>query len=144
MSYYKRGSHSVYDCNYHIVWVTKYRYPVLLGDIAVRARDLIRRICRDEGVEIIRGKVAKDHIHIYVSIPPYISVSKVVQYLKGKTSRIIQQEYPELRKRYWGKHFWAVGYFVRTSGNVTDGIIKQYIEQHGEKEADKFGDFEVE
>ena len=117
---------------------------MLLGDIAVRARDLIRRICRDEGVEIIRGKVAKDHIHIYVSIPPYISVSKVVQYLKGKTSRIIQQEYPELRKRYWGKHFWAVGYFVRTSGNVTDGIIKQYIEQHGEKEADKFGDFEVE
>jgi len=95
VSYYKRGSHSVYDCNYHIVWVTKYRYPVLVGDIAVRARDLIRRICQDEGVEIIRGKVAKDHIHIYVSIPPYISVSKVVQYLKGKTSRIIQQEYPE-------------------------------------------------
>ena len=133
MSYYKKGSHSVYDCNYHIVWITKYRYPVLIGDIAVRARDLIRRICRDEGVEIIRGKVAKDHIHIYVSIPLYISVSKVVQYLKGKTSRIIQQEYPELRKRYWGKHFWAVGYLVRTSGNITDEIIKQYIEKYEKK-----------
>lgn len=143
MSYYKRGSHTVYDCNYHIVWVTKYRYPVLVGDIAVRARDLVRRICRDEGVEIIRGKVARDHIHIHVSIPPYHSVSKVVQYLKGKTSRKIQQEYPELRKRYWGRHLWAIGYFVRTSGNVTDEIIKQYVENHG-KEDDKFGDFKVE
>ena len=123
------------------MWVTKYRYPVLVGDIATRTRDLVRRICQDEGVEIIRGKVAKDHI--YVTIPPYHSVSRVVQYLKGKTSRKIQQEYPELKKRYWGRHLWAIGYFVRTSGNVTDGMIKQYIEQHG-KEDDKFGDFEVE
>lgn len=144
MSYYKRGSHTVYECNYHIVWVTKYRYPVLVGDIAVRVRDLVRRICLDEGVEIIRGKVARDHIHVYVTIPPYLSVSKLVQYLKGKTSRKIQQEYPELKKRYWGRHLWAVGYFVRTSGNVTDEMIKQYIEKHGEKERDKFGDFEVE
>jgi REP-associated tyrosine transposase len=143
MSYYKRGSHTVYECNYHLVWVTKYRYPVLVGDIAERTRDLVRRICQDEGVEIIRGKVAKDHIHIYVTIPPYHSVSRVVQYLKGKTSRKIQQEYPELKKRYWGRHLWAIGYFVRTSGNVTDAMIKQYIEQHG-KEDDKFGDFEVE
>ena len=115
----------------------------MVGDIAERTRDLVRRICQDEGVEIIRGRVAKDHIHIYVTIPPYHSVSRVVQYLKGKTSRKIQQEYPELKKRNWGRHLWAIGYFVRTSGNVTDEMIKRYIEQHG-KDDDKFGDFEVE
>ena len=70
-------------------------------------------------------------LQLYVSIPPYLSVSKLVQYLKGKTSRKIQFEFPELRKRYWGKHIWAVGYFVRTTGNVTDEMIKQYIKHHG-------------
>ena len=95
MQYYRKASHTVYDCTYHIVWITKYRYSVLVGDVGNRARDLIREICQDNGVEIIRGKVASNHIHIYVSIPPYHSVSKVVQCLKGKTSRKIQQEFPE-------------------------------------------------
>ena len=140
--YYRKTSHTVFDCTYHIVWITKYRYPVLVGDIAVRARDLIRQICTENQAEIIRGRVAREHIHIYVSIPPYLSVSKLVQYLKGKTSRKIQQEFPELRKRYWGKHLWAVGYFVRTTGNVTDDMIKAYIEHHGKD--DHYGDFEVE
>jgi len=115
---------------------------VLVGDIAVRARDLVRQICGENQVEVIRGTVARDHIHIYVSVPPYISISKLVQYLKGKTSRKIQQEFPELKKRYWGRHLWAVGYFGRTTGNVTDDMIKAYIEHHGKD--DKYGDFEVE
>lgn len=108
MQHYRRTAHSIYDCIYHIVWRTKYRYKVLVGDIGRRARDLIQEICRDNGAEIIRGKVVPDHIHIYVSIPPYQSVSKLVQYLKGKSSRKIQQEFPELRRRYWGKHLWGV------------------------------------
>ncbi len=141
--YYRKTAHTTFDCTYHIVWITKYRYPVLIGDIAIRARDLIRQICTENQGEIIRGTVARDHIHIYVSIPPYLSVSKLVQYLKGKTSRKIQFEFPELRKRYWGKHLWAVGYFVRTTGNVTDEMIKKYIEHHGHKD-DHYGDFEVE
>jgi len=141
--YYRKTSHTVGDYTYHLVWITKYRYPVLVGDIAERTRDLIRQICTENQVEIIRGSVARDHVHIYVSIPPYISVSKLVQYLKGKTSRKIQQEFPELRKRYWGRHFWAVGYFGRTTGNVTDEMIKKYIEDHMHKD-DRYGDFKVE
>ena len=128
MQYYRKTSHTTFDCTYHIVWITKYRYPVLVGDIASRARDLVREICGENQVEIIRGTVGRTHIHIYVSIPPYLSISKLVQYLKGKTSRKIQMEYPELKKRYWGRHFWAIGYFVRTTGNVTDEMIKHYNE----------------
>ena len=142
MQYYRRTSHTVYDCTYHLVWITKYRYPILVGDIGHRVKDLVQDICRDQQVEIIRGRVASDHVHIYVSMPPYLSVSKLVQYLKGKTSRKVQQEFPELRKRYWGKHLWAVGYFVRTTGNVTDEMIKQYIERHSNRE-EKYGDFQV-
>ena len=144
MQYYRRTSHTVFDCTYHIVWVTKYRYPVLVGDIGQRVKDLVQQICKDNAVEIIRGRVASNHVHVYVSVPPYLSISKLVQYLKGKSSRKIQQEFPELRKRYWGKHLWAVGYFVRTTGNVTDAMIKAYIESHNQRNDDRFGDFQVE
>lgn len=142
MQYYRTTSHTTFDCTYHIVWITKYRYPVLVGDIGIRVRDLTRQICQANQVEIIRGAVSSTHVHIYVSIPPYLSVSKLVQLIKGKTSRKIQQEFPELKKRYWGQHFWAVGYFVRTTGNVTDDMIKAYIEHHGQD--DHYGDFQVE
>ena len=142
MQYYRKTSHTTFDCTYHIVWITKYRYPVMVGDIATRVRDLVRQICAENQVEIVRGTVAKDHVHIYISVPPYLSISKLVQYLKGKTSRKIQQEFPELKKRYWGKHLWAIGYFVRTTGNVTDDMIKEYIKHHGKD--DDFGNFQVE
>lgn len=114
----------------------------MVGDIALKAREHIRRICNENHAEIIRGRVAKDHVHIYVSIPPYVSVSKLVQAMKGKTSRWIQMAFPELKKRYWGKHLWAIGYFVRTAGNVTDEMMKEYIDNHGKD--DKFGNFEVD
>jgi len=84
MQYYKKTSHTIYDCTYHIVWVTKYRYKVLIGDIGRRAKDLVQGICQDNGVEILKGKVASNHVHIYVSVPPYQSISKVVQYLIRK------------------------------------------------------------
>ena len=143
MQYYRKASHNVYDCTYHIVWITKYRYSVLVGDIGFRVRDLVQQICHENQVEVIRGVVGKNHVHVYVSIPPYLSVSKLVQYLKGKTSRKIQQEFPELRKKYWGKHLWAVGYFVRTTGNVTDQMVKEYIDKHEHKD-ERYGDFKVE
>ena len=141
MYYYKKGSHTTYDCTYHLVWITKYRYPVLKGDIALRLRDLIRGICTQYRVDIIRGHIGKDHVHLYLQIPPRMAVSRLIQYLKGKTSRKLQIEYPSLKKRYWGKHLWAIGYFIRTSGNVTDEQIKLYIENQGKD--DHFGDFEV-
>jgi len=141
-NYYKKTSHTVFECNYHIVWVTKYRYKVLIGDIAERIRELVKQICNENGVEILRGVIGDgNHIHLYVSIPPYLSVSKLVRTIKGKSSRKIQQEFPELRKKYWGQHFWAVGYFCKTAGNVTDETVKQYLEHHGKD--DRFGEFTI-
>ncbi|MCZ6924452.1 MAG: IS200/IS605 family transposase [Rickettsia endosymbiont of Ixodes persulcatus] len=98
---------------------------------------------RQATYDILRGKGASNHVHIYVSVQPDQSISKVVQSLNETSSRKIQQEFPELRNQYWGKHLWAVGYFVRTVGNVTDQMIKDYIDKH-ESRDDKFGNFQVE
>ena len=125
--YHHRG-HAVYDLKYHVVWITKYRYPVLRGDVAERARDLIREICRAREVDIVRGSVSPDHIHMLVSAPPKLSVSKMIQYVKGRSSRKLQEEFPALKKRYWGQHLWARGYFCATVGAVDEDTIKRYIE----------------
>jgi putative transposase len=126
---YRKGAHTVYDLKYHLVWVTKYRYDVMRGEIAIRARDLIRQVCMAREITILKGHVSHDHVHLFVSCPPDISVSKMAQYIKGKSSRLLQQEYPTLRKRYWGQHLWARGYFCASSGAITDEMIKAYIEQ---------------
>ena len=136
MEYYRTTSHTKYDNKYHIVWITKYRKKILKGDIAVRIRDIIRQVCEKYSVDIIRGNVSSDHIHILVSIPPHYSISKIVQNLKGRSSRIIQQEYPQIRKEYWGRHFWGIGYFCVTTGNVTDEMIIKYIEEQGSNQTD--------
>ena len=127
MENYRKTSHSTYDIKYHIVWITKYRKPIMIGQIALRTRDLIRMVCSKNDVEILSGHVGKDHIHLLVSVPPYLSASKLVQYIKGYSSRKLQMEYKELNKQYWGQHMWARGYFVASSGNVTDEIIAEYI-----------------
>ena len=106
MAEYRKGPHTVYDIQYHLVWVTKYRYQILVGEIGTRARDLIRQICMTREVTILKGHVGADHVHLLVSAPPQIAPAKLVQSLKGKSSRLLQQEYPSLRKRYWGRHFW--------------------------------------
>ena len=124
----RKGAHTQYDIQYHIVWTTKYRYKVLTGKIAERMRDLIRQGCEVRNVKIIRGNVGKNHIHLLVSVPPHIAPSKLVQYLKGRSSKLIQEEFRELKKKYWGQHFWGVGYFCRSVGTITDEIIKEYIE----------------
>ena len=129
MSEYRHGSHSVFLIHLHLVWITKYRKPVLVGDVAFQTRELIREICRSESVEIIKGHIAKDHIHLFVSIPPQVTISRLVQRLKGKSSFKLLHSFESLRRQYWGRHLWARGYFSCSSGNVTDEIIKQYIEQ---------------
>jgi putative transposase len=129
---YRKSSHSVFNLQIHLSWITKYRYPVLKGQIGLRARDLIRRICNEENVEILSGSISPDHIHILVSIDPSTSISRLVKYLKGKTSRKLQMEFPELRKRYWGQHLWARGYFAVSTGNVSSQMLKEYIEHHFE------------
>ena len=142
MEHYRKSSHTVYDIKYHIVWISKYRKPVLRGETAERVRDLIREICKAKDIEIIKGHVFRDHVHIFLSVPPHLSVSQLVQSLKGKTSRKMMMEYKSLSRAFWGRHIWARGYFVASSGNVTDEVIMKYIEEQGKEPPD--GDFKVE
>ena len=135
---YRKSSHTVYDCQYHLVWTTKYRYRVLSTKIAQRVRDLIREICRELDVQIVKGHLSPDHVHMLVSMPPHVSVSKLMQHIKGKSSRKMQMEFKELRSKYWGRHIWARGYFCATVGLVTDEQIKDYIDHHNEAEDEDF------
>ena len=141
---YRKTAHSVYDIKYHIVWITKYRKAILRGEIAIRVRELIRQTCASLDVYIEKGHVAKDHVHLLVSVPPDLAVSELVQRLKGRSSRLMLEEFGELRKAFWGRHLWARGYFVASTGNVTDDVIKQYIEMQGEKAPTEDEDFKVE
>ena len=93
---YKRGAHTVLELQYHFVWKTKYSYPVLQGDIALRMRDLIRQICSEKEMVVVRGNVRANHIHVLVSAPSYLSPAKIAQYLKGKSSFRLMQEFPAL------------------------------------------------
>jgi putative transposase len=126
---YQKGSYSIHSLQYHIVFCTKYRYRVLTGQIAIRVRELVREICAANYIGIISGSMNPDHVHLLLSIPPYLSLLKVVQSIKGKTSRKLQQEFAELRKKYWGQYFWARGYFVVTVGNVNEEEVQRYIEE---------------
>ena len=142
MENYRKSSHTIYDIKYHIVWITKYRKPVVRGEIAERLRDLIREICKARDIEILKGHVSRDHVHVFLSVPPHLSVSQLVQSLKGKTSRKLLMEYKSLSRAFWGRHIWARGYFVASSGNVTDEVIMRYIEEQGKEPPD--GDFKIE
>jgi len=81
-------------------------------------------------VRILKGVVSKDHIHMHIEYPPKVSLSDLVKRLKGRTSRRLQDEFPELKKRYWGRHFWAIGYGVWSTGNITDEMVQEYLEHH--------------
>ena len=135
------GSHSVTRLTAHIVWVTKYRYPVLKGDIQRRCRELIIQICDAEDVRILKGVVSKDHVHMHVEYPPSKALSDLVKRFKGRSSRILQQEFPALQKQYWGRHFWAIGYGAWSTGNITGEMVQEYLEHHrhpSNKESDNF------
>jgi putative transposase len=130
MGEYRKGAHTIHDIQYHFVWVTKYRYQVLSGEVAKRVRELILQSCMSREIKIVKGHVSKDHIHILVSCPSQLSPAKVMQYLKGRSSRLLQEEFPHLKKQYWGRHLWARGYFCATVGTVTEEQIKEYIARH--------------
>ena len=133
---YRTGGHTVYDIKFHLVWITKYRYKILKGNIGQRLIALLKQGCEAKDIEIVKGHVAPDHVHMLVSVPPNLSASDVVRYLKGRSSHLLQDEFPELKKRYWGQHLWARGYFCATVGTVTEEMMKQYIENH--KDEDNF------
>jgi putative transposase len=132
-SKYRKLSHVVYKCDYHIVWTPKYRYRVLFGEVKSLAERDIRMLCEWKGVEIIELNVQIDHIHVVCSIPPKVSVSGLMGTLKGKLAIKLFKSYPKLKEKpYWGNHFWSRGYFVTTVG-VDEDIIRRYVKyQEGE------------
>ena len=130
MTQYSKTSHTVFHHRYHIVWITKYRFKVLQETLRMRIREIIAQAADECGIKIVNGVLSSDHVHIFAEIPPHLSVSEFVRIAKGRSSRKIQQEFPEIRKKYWGCHFWGRGFFSSTSGNVTDEIINNYIDNH--------------
>src|ERR687893_665850 len=126
----RNGSHTVSRLTVHIVWVTKYCYHVLKGEIQKRCRVLLIQICDAEDVRILKGVVSKDHVHMHIEYPPSKSLSDLAKRMKGRTSRRLQEEYPALRKRYWGRHFWAIGYGAWSTGNISEEVVQEYLEHH--------------
>lgn len=136
MKGYRKGSHSVYLLHYHFVFIPKYRKPVLRGDVGLRLRELIRAICKANEIEILEGHIRPEHVHLLLSVPPDLAPSKVMQAIKGKTSNILMREFRALNKEFWGRHLWARGYFVASSGVITDEVIARYIALQGAEPQD--------
>ena len=125
-------SHTRWSCQYHIVFIPKYRKKVMYGKVREDMREILRTLCNYKKVEIISGAVCSDHIHICVSIPPKISVSEFVGYLKGKSALMIHDKHPEFSNK-WNREFWARGYYVTTRGNINEETIKKYIAEQEEE-----------
>jgi putative transposase len=113
-----------------LVWITKYRYRVLEGEVQVRCRELIRQDCTSLDIKILKGAVGKDHVHLHLEYAPKLSVSDMVKQLKGRSSYNLQREFPHLKKCYWGKRFWGRGYGAFSTGNITEQMVQEYIEHH--------------
>ena len=142
---YRYGHHTVSRLSAHIVWVTKYRYKVLTGDIKKRVREIVIQVAEAEDVRILEGVVSSDHVHIHIEYPPKLAISELMKAIKGRSSRLIQREYKSLAKRYWGKHFWAIGYGVWSTGNITDEMVKAYLKHHeGKADREGYKDFIIE
>ena len=139
MSKYKRQSHVVYKCDYHIVWVPKYRLLILSGEVGKLVDQDIRKLSEWLGCEVMELHVQADHVHVVVSIPPKVSVSTYMGTIKGKIAIKMFKSYPMLKKKpYWGNHFWARGYFVNTVG-VNEEMIKKYVkyQEEGERKEER-------
>ena len=137
MRRYKLGAHTKTDLKVHLIWIPKYRKNVLSGPVAIRARDILRQIAMGHELDIISGKIAKDHVHMFIGYRPTQNISRIVQWLKGISSRLLLSEFAHLRKQFWGRHLCARGYLAVSSGNITDEMIQNYIEaQEGEPVVD--------
>ena len=119
-------AHVVWDCKYHIVLVPKYRYQVFGKEVKEAVKDELKKLCLWLQLTIIKGHIAKDHVHLCIAIPPKHAVSEVVGTLKGKTAIRMFNKFPDLRKKYWGSHFWSRGYYISTVG-MNEEVIKAYI-----------------
>ena len=133
MEGYSKSSHAVYRCEYHFVWVPKYRYHILIKEVKPRLKEILVELCNWLDILIIEGAICSDHVHMYMSVPPKYSPSHVMKVLKGKSAERLRKEFPDLSKRYWGLHLWARGYFVSTVG-IDSTIIKNYVKNQQEAE----------
>ena len=106
MRHYRKSSHTVYELHYHFVFIPKYRKHILRGDVALRFRALVREICNRNNIQILKGNISRDHVHLFLSVPPHLSLSRVMQAIKGKTSNRLMAEFKSLRKVFWGRHLW--------------------------------------
>ena len=128
MSPIRKTKHTVYDLKYHFVWIPKYRKKLLKSDVKEFTQGVFTRIAREYGWEIEEMSLEKDHVHLFIHVPPKYAPAQVVQIMKSISAREIFKEFPRLRKQLWGGKFWSDGYFVRSVGdNVTAEIIKRYI-----------------
>lgn len=125
-------AHTKWKCQYHIVFIPKYRKKVLYGKVRDDVREVIRTLCKYKNVEIIEGAVCIDHVHLCLSIPPKMSISEFMGYLKGKSALMIYDRHPELGNK-WDRSFWARGYYVSTIGNVDEATIGKYIKEQEEE-----------
>ena len=126
MNRFKKLAHVIWDCKYHVVWCPKYRFRILKGDIAKSVREIIRQLCEWRKIEIMAGNIQTDHVHMVISFPPKYSVAEVIGFLKGKSAIKVFDRHLDLKKRYWGRHFWAKGYCVSTVG-LDEEQIKKYV-----------------
>ena len=134
----KSLSHTKWKCQYHIVFIPKYRKKILYGRVKNDVREIISTLCKYKDVDIIAGAVCVDHIHLSVAIPPKISISNFMGYLKGKSTLMLYDRHPELQSK-WDKAFWARGYYVETIGNITDEAVQKYIKEQAEAILDRLG-----
>ena len=131
-------SHTRWNCTYHIVFIPKYRRKIMYGELKRELAEILKKLCEMKQVRLIEGKVCGNHVHMYVAIPPKMSVSEFMSYLKGKSSLMIFDRHPEYRTKGGNRHFWARGYYVATVGNVNEETIIEYI--RNQEELDKLED----
>ena len=138
MKQFNKLAHAVWQCKYHVVWCPKYRFKILKGEIGKSVRDIIKQLTEWRGIDILEGNVQEDHIHLVLSIPPKYSIAETVGFLKGKSAIKIFDMHLELKKRYWGRHFWAKGYCVSTIG-LDEEQIRQYVrwQLHKDKKSEQ-------
>ena len=136
----KKLEHSSYRCQYHIVFAPKYRRKVIYGELKADIGKILRKLCNEKKVEIIEAEACQDHIHMLVSIPPYLSISQFMGYIKSKSALMIFDRHANLKYKYGNRHFWATGYFVDTVGK-NEKIIKEYIRNQLQEDyiADQIG-----
>ena len=131
---FKKLSHSLYECKYHVVFCPKYRYKLLQEEVKEYVVQQTYRLCNQkDGVEVLEINVQPDHVHVVLVIPPKYSVSEMIGFLKGKLALRLFDRFPALRKRYWGQHVWSRGYCVSTVG-LDEERIRKYVRWQNEKE----------